>query len=338
MNARIQLSIIVSFALTFCFLPSSQAGQADGKPEKSNLVISYAQASGSFTPLWVAYETGLFKKYGIEATLKVLNAQVATQALVGGEIDVVFLGPDLVNARLQGVPVKYIGGMVQRFVFQLWGAKGITTLAELKGKTVAVTTPRTSTEIATRELLKKIGTLSDKDVNFLYVQTVPAILTSVMNGKTHAGTLSAPNTLKAKDAGLNLLADISQHNIPGLHVAYGSSDNFIKSNPNSILAFLKAIAEATALSKQNPAVTKKIIAKYSDLDDPKLIDGTYDQFAPYWDSGLAMRAEAVRGQLAYLDEKEFPHIKDAQPGDFFDNSFVETLRKTGFLQAVGAVK
>ncbi|MGE5819827.1 MAG: ABC transporter substrate-binding protein, partial [Deltaproteobacteria bacterium] len=93
MNTKRQLGIIASFALTFCFLASSQAGQADGKPEKSNLVISYAQASGSFTPLWVAYETGLFKKYGIEATLKILNAQVATQALVGGQIDVVFLGP-----------------------------------------------------------------------------------------------------------------------------------------------------------------------------------------------------------------------------------------------------
>ena len=102
-------------------------------------------------------------------------------------------GPELVNARLQGAPVKYIGGSLQQFVFQLWGAKAINSLADLKGKTV--TTPKTSTEIATREALKKSGVISDRDVSFVYVQTIPAISTSIIGGQTAAGTFSAPNTL-----------------------------------------------------------------------------------------------------------------------------------------------
>src|SRR6266542_4127260 len=166
----------------------------------NNFRLSYTQASGAFTPLWVAQQAGLFKKHGLDASLKLLNSQVALQALVAGEVDVISSGPDLVNARLQNVPVKYIGGPLQRFIFQLWGGKGIGSLSELKGKTIAVTTPRTSTEIATREALKKTGVISDKDVSFLYVQTIPAVLTAVMGGKTSAGTLSAPNTLKARDA------------------------------------------------------------------------------------------------------------------------------------------
>lgn len=335
-NARWNVAVGLFFILA-C-LSVSHAAQVGGKPEKSNLNISYAQPSGAFTPLWVAQEEGLFKKQALDVSLKVLNAQVATQALVAGEIDVAFLGPDLVNARLQGVPVKYLGGMLQQFVFQLWGAKEIKSLADLRGKTIAVTTPRTSTEIATREALKKTGVISDKDVTFLYVQSIPAILTSVINGKTQAGTLSAPNTLKARAAGLNLLVDIGPLNIPGFHVGYGSNDQFIKSNPNTVLAFLKAVAEATALARQNAAVAKKAIAKYSDIDDPKMIDGTYDQFAPYWDAGVATRSEAVQGQLIYLDEKEFPRIKDARPADFFDNSFADALRKAGLLPAPGQAK
>jgi NitT/TauT family transport system substrate-binding protein len=320
-----------------CF-PNSNAAQVGGRPEKNNLTISYSQPSGAFTPLWVAQEAGLFKKHGLDADLKLLNSQVAAQALLAGEVDVVSMGPDFVSARLQGVPVKYIGGTLQQFIFQLWGAKGIKSLAELKGKTVAVTTPRTSTEIAAREALKKTGTISDKDVSFLYVQTVPAILTAVLTGKTSAGTLSAPNTLKARDAGLNLLLDIAELNIPGLHLAYGTNERFLKSNPNSVYAFLKAVAEATVLSKQNPSLAKKMIAKYGKVDDPKMIDGTYDQFAPYWDTGLAMRSESVQAQLTYLDEKEFPQAKDARPTDFFDNSFAENLKRSGFLQALGPVK
>jgi NitT/TauT family transport system substrate-binding protein len=333
-----QLWISLAFVFSFFFLSSRAGAQLGGKPEKPSFTVSYTQASGAFTPLWVAQEAGLFKKHGLDAGLKLLNSQVALQALVAGDVDVISSGPDLVNARLQSVPVKYIGAPLQRFIFQLWGVKGIGSLAELKGKTIAVTTPRTSTEIAAREALKKTAVISDKDVSFLYVQTIPAILTAIMNGKTSAGTLSAPNTLKARDAGLTLLIDIAQINVPGLHLAFGTTEKTIKSNPNLLYAFMKAVAEATILARQNPAVAKKAIGKFTDSDDAKMIDGTYEQFAPYWDANLAVHAEPIQGQLLYLDEKEFPRAKDARAGDFIDNSFAEFLKTSGFLQSLGATK
>jgi NitT/TauT family transport system substrate-binding protein len=329
---------VLAVAMSFLSLSLAAAAELGGKPEKSSFAVSYTQASGAFTPLWVAQETGLFKKHGLDASLKMLNSQVALQALVAGEVDVISSGPDLVNARLQNVPVKYIGGSLQRFVFQLWGAKGIGTLAELKGKVIAVTTPRTSTEIATREAIKKTGVISEKDVSFLYVQTIPAILTAIMNGKTSAGTLSAPNTLKARDAGLSLLIDIAQTNVPGLHLAYGTTEKSIKSNPNLLYAFMKATAEATLLARQNPAVAKKAIAKFTDTNDANIIDGTYEQFSPYWDANLALRTEPIQGQLMYLDEKEFPRAKEARATEFIDNSFADYLKTSGFLQSLAAAK
>ena len=81
---------------------------------------------------------------------------------------------------------------------------------------MAASTPRAALDTATREALKKNGLVPDKDVQILYVQTVPAILSAIIGGKTAAGTLSAPNTLKAKESGLNLLVDIGKLNIPGL--------------------------------------------------------------------------------------------------------------------------
>jgi hypothetical protein len=85
-------------------------------------------------------------------------------------------------------------------------------------------------------------------------------------------------------------------------------------------------------------VAKKAIAKYSDIDDPKVIDGTYDQFAPYWDPSLAVRGESIQGQLMYLDEKEFPRAKEARASDFIDNSFADALKSSGFLQGLGLTK
>src|SRR3954465_11141357 len=94
---------LLAFIVTFSF-PHGAFAQLGGKPEKSNLTISYTQASGAFTPLWIEEEAGLFRKYGLDGNFKILNSQVAHQAMIAGELDVISSGPELVNARLQGVP------------------------------------------------------------------------------------------------------------------------------------------------------------------------------------------------------------------------------------------
>ena len=311
------------------------AAEVGGKPEKVDVVVTYAQPSGAFTPIWVAYEAGLFKKYGLNATLQLLNPQVSAQAVISEQADFYTDGPDLINARLHGGQVKYFAGTMQQLVFQIWGAKDIKTMQDLKGKTVAASTPRAALDTATREALKKNGLVPDKDVQILYVQSVPAILSSVLGGKTAAGTLSAPNTLKAKESGLNLLVDVGKLNIPAFQVVYGTTEKYIKNNPNTVFAFLKAMAEGVAMSKNEPAVAKKAIGKYVKIDDAPTIDGTYDAFAPYWAMSLAVRPEAIKAQFEYIDEKEFPNVKTADPKDFYDNSFVDALTKSGFLKNLG---
>ena len=313
----------------------SLAAEVGGKPEKTDVVVTYAQASGAFTPIWVAFEAGLFKKYGLNAKLQLLTPQVSAQAVIADEADFYTDGPDLINARLHGGRVKYFGGTMQQLVFQMWGAKEIPTIRDLKGKTVAASTPRAALDTATREALKKNGLVPDKDVKVVYLQTVPAILSAILGGKTEAGTLSAPNTLKAKDGGLVLLADIGQLNIPGLQVAYGSTEKYLRSNPNTVYAFLKAIGEGVALSKKDASAAKKAISKYASIEDGPTLDGTYDAFAPYWAMSLAVRPEAIRAQFDYLDEKEFPNARNADPKEFIDNSFVEALEKSGFLKTIG---
>jgi len=311
------------------------AAEIGGKPEKSDVVVSYAQPSGAFTPIWVAYEAGLFKNHGLNAKLQLLTPQVSAQAVISEEVDFYTDGPDLINARLRGGQVKYFGGTMQQLVFQIWGAKELKSIQELKGKTIAASTPRAALDTATREALKKNGLVPDRDVQILYVQTVPAILSAVLGGKTAAGTLSAPNTLKAKESGLNLLVDIGKLNIPAFQVAYGTTEKYLKNNPNTVYAFLKAIAEGVALSHKDPGVAKKAIGKYAKIEDAPTIDGTYDAFAPYWAMNLAVRPEAIKKQFEYLDEKEFPTAKNADPKDFYDNSFVEALSKSGFLKNLG---
>jgi len=49
--------------------------------------VAYPQPSGVYTPLWVTYEAGLFKKYGLNVKLQLLSPQATVQAVISGSVD-----------------------------------------------------------------------------------------------------------------------------------------------------------------------------------------------------------------------------------------------------------
>jgi NitT/TauT family transport system substrate-binding protein len=310
------------------------AAEIGGRPEKIDVTIAYVSPSAAFAPLFVASEAGLFTKYGLRAKVQIFGITVALKGLLSEEIDFDVNG-SIVSARLGGATIKYFGAHLQHYVFQMWGAKGITTIEQLKGKTVAVSTPRGAIDIPTREVLKKFGLIPDLDVKFVYNDQVPPILTAILTGTAAAGTISAPLTLKAREAGLNLLVDIGQLHIPGMLNGYKAAEKYLNKNPNTVFAFLKAMAEGVVLAKKDKALATRSIGKFVKLDDQKMLDDAYEAYAPYWETSFAVQDQTIRAELSYLNEKEFPQAKNTNPREFFDNSFVERLEKAGFYRAIG---
>jgi len=92
---RLVAALALLLISVVCASHSSFAADAGGKPEKSDVVVTYAQPSGAFTPIWLAHEAGLFKKYGLNATLQLLTPQVSAQAVISEEADFYTDGPDL---------------------------------------------------------------------------------------------------------------------------------------------------------------------------------------------------------------------------------------------------
>ena len=121
---KVLQAIVSSMLLMLGLVQLTRAAEPGGKPEKSDVVVTYAQPSGAFTPIWVAYEAGLFRKYGLNANLQLLTPQVSAQAVIAEEADFYTDGPDLINARLHGGQVKYFAGTIQQLVFQIWGGQG----------------------------------------------------------------------------------------------------------------------------------------------------------------------------------------------------------------------
>src|SRR3989442_12559243 len=109
---------VITFFAGWIFLLAASVSFAatdiGGKPEKSDVTVTYAQPSGAFTPIWVAYEAGLFKKYGLNAKLQLLNPQVSAQAVVSEEAIFNPNAPISITPPCKEGRVKISGGRVHR--------------------------------------------------------------------------------------------------------------------------------------------------------------------------------------------------------------------------------
>ena len=71
-RAKLVAIMVTAWLLSVSVAPSFGA-DAGGKPEKPDVIVTYAQPSGAFTPIWLAHEAGLFRKHGLNASLQLLT-------------------------------------------------------------------------------------------------------------------------------------------------------------------------------------------------------------------------------------------------------------------------
>jgi len=70
--------------------------------------------------LWIAQEKNFFKKNGVNIDLTHIPTNQAVQALVGGKVNFVTAGPQILEANLAGSDTVYIMSPVNSFVFSLY--------------------------------------------------------------------------------------------------------------------------------------------------------------------------------------------------------------------------
>jgi len=289
---------------------------------------SYAAVSGAFAPIWVAQEKGLFAKYGVNVDLKYILPATATQALIARSLDICNPGGELIEAGLGGHDVVFMLGVLNRAVFSLYSKPELRSFADLKGKVIGVTQPGSTTDFVARILVREAGMTLGKDVRVLYLDGIPAIMTALTQGNIDAGVISAPTTLRARKAGLKELVNITEKNIPLIHVAFASTRQYMKENPDRVRRYLQGYLEGLKIVRTDAEQAKQVIGKYTKSTDADDLEETYRTFLPAWEKVPYVSPAGIQ---TLLDFAANPAAKTARPEKFIDNSMVAELEKSGFI-------
>jgi ABC-type nitrate/sulfonate/bicarbonate transport system substrate-binding protein len=196
-----------------------------------------------------------------------------------------------------------------------------------------VTQPAASTDYAGRMLLRKFGLMPDKDVKILYAGSSPAVLTTIKSGNAAAGLMSAPITFQAQEAGLKHILNLTELNIPFVFVAVVTTRKVVQQKPDAISRYLKGYTEAISVILRDKEATLKVMSKFMKLDNRQVLEAVYDEHAPVFQRVPLMTKDAIQ---AVLEVEKSPRAPQAKPEDFFDNSFLQKLEASGFINSLYA--
>ena len=268
-------------ALVTTLAISSAASAQEKKLTTVNL--GYSAISGSFAPLWVGFDQGLFAKHGIDLKMAYIQGnRVMLSALTAGEIHIYQGGAEglirLVSGGGDGIFIATQYNFVGHYV--LMTDPSITRLEDLRGKRLALD-PTSPTYGYMLKVLETVG-LKKEDVSFVQFGTVgqPERAMAVLRKQAAATILTAPNTYAAEKQGLRKFSIIRELGIRQLITVSATTKRFLRERREAADAYLRAYVEALAYVKANRDVTMKVIAKYTRQRDPDVLTKFYEDLVP----------------------------------------------------------
>ena len=221
-----------------------------------------------FAPLTLAKEAGIFKKNGLDVSLKKIPQKDRYLAIASGDVQ-------CAATTVETWVVWNANGVATTQIFQLdksYGADGmvvkgdIQKISDLKGKTIAASAPGTAPYFTLAWMLKKNG-LSVKDVKVVNLE--PQAAANAMIAGT-AGIDAAMTyepylgAVRAKPEAGKIIATTLDY--PMIMDTFGCTPKFLADNPKAAKALADSYFEALEMIAKEPAKSFEIMG--ADVKQP----------------------------------------------------------------------
>jgi NitT/TauT family transport system substrate-binding protein len=289
----------ISLAAALIFV-SLTATSVQAQEKKNIRLVLVSLSWNSEIPLRVAMAKGYFKEQGLNVEPVFIRGGPALAAMVSGDADFGSIGgaQAVIRARSRGLDVSIIGSISNSVNYAVVGAKGVKTVADLKGKIVGVTGAGSFSDFAVRTYLKKNNVEPDKDVILRAVGNTTMRAAALENGLVAAAPFSPEDAVRLTAKGFPLIVNMSESlAIPQSILT--ARDSLLEKYPDTSKRFLKALILGIQLAKKNKKETIKAGYDAGLKGEPDIVERSYDLYAPGLTPDLSV---AVDGIQLMLDE------------------------------------
>jgi ABC-type nitrate/sulfonate/bicarbonate transport system substrate-binding protein len=307
-------SATICRTLRFALIGFGMVALADPASATTLRVGKSTLTAFTYTLLEVGMETGIFKKHGLEIESSAFGGGPRlTQAMAAGAIDIGLDGGTDMALIVKGAPMKAIApisGPPYEMVITVRADSPIKTVADLKGKKIAVTGAGTLTGWITRELVRSEGWKLD-DVTFVTSTNVAASHALLKTGEIDALTTDLASTLENERLHRERLLYTFGDLVKDFHMQILlATDTVMTTKPDAVRAFMAAWLETIAFAKANKDRTLAIIHQVLGFDSG-VLNRTYDLLINHYstDGRFSPKALAVLAR-SYVELKLLDHEPD----------------------------
>ncbi|HEY0832408.1 MAG TPA: ABC transporter substrate-binding protein [Azospirillum sp.] len=304
-------------------LASALAIPAVGSAAAEQISVTHWGVLMYGAPYAVAMEKGYFKEAGvdIDGILTSKGGGTTMRNVMAGGLPYgeVALSAAIAAAQ-QGIDVRIVNAGVQTVGEILWVTtkdSPVKTIADLQGKKLGFTSPKSITDILSQMALEKSG-IPENKVQRVSVGGIGSGLTALQQGGVQAVPIMDPVWAKEKDKyrAVFWVKDL----VPPMTQTVGvTTTEFAEKNPDKLRALISARRKGVEFIHANPAEAAAIVAKAYNME-PAIAEESMKnlQELDYWSTGafdregLENMAEGLRkvgeikGEVAWdtlLDER-----------------------------------
>ena len=305
------------------FLPQS------GYPQTLKKIrMGSSSTNVSFLALYTAVHRGFFKDEGLDLEIVFMPANLASTAVLNGDVDYNGAVTGTIGAAVQGRPMKVMLFTVAKPLLFLVGQKNIKDVKQLKGKKIAGSSPGGSATLLANQALKQIGLEPGKDVSVLQMSGSAASRYAVLeSGVVEASLLSVPENIIAIEKGYNellFLGDVIEFPQNG----FGASEKKIRENPDEIYRMVRATLRGLQFiwDKNNSEAVTNILMKQWKVSDRRMAAEMSRQVGRVLTKDAYVKPESVQ-VLIDLARESAKVTKPVTVTDVVDYSFLDKARK-----------
>jgi ABC-type nitrate/sulfonate/bicarbonate transport system substrate-binding protein len=247
----------------------------------TRITVSSATGSPNDQPAWVAQETGIFQRNGLNVEVQYLAAAQGIAALLSDQVQISHTGgAETVGALAGGADLVIVANIVPVLPYQFYAGPSIQTMDDLRGKKIGITTAGASYDTALRIVLPKLGLDPDKDVTLIPTGSIPNVTAALFNGAIDGAPLVvSPAAFRTVQGGnFHDVFDFAPNAGPYAGDLVVVKRDYLNQNRAIIQRYVDALVEGIARFKADRATAVQIDKKYLDETDDTLVARTYDYF------------------------------------------------------------
>ena len=283
--------------------------------------------------MWAAKDLELFKKHGLKAELVLITGSTrGMAALISGSSDFAQGSATAsIPIRLRGGDIVIVAAALNRFPFSVVAQKEIRKPADLVGKKIGILNFGGSTDLAITLALKEWN-IPRKAVTIFASGGAPERLAALSTGAIDATVLSPPETVVAARLGMNILANLSDLKAAFPQTVITVRRSYLEKNRDTVKRFVRAYSEAIYEFKTDKAQAIAVYANRLKQQDAKVLDATYDYFAPKFSFPPRVERDGIRNVLELVSDRDRGAKGEINVEQFIDERVIDELEREGFFK------